>query len=47
LVAYPPCEAPNTLSPTLYFGVLPFGRVEGAEMTTPANSLPEIQGKGG
>lgn len=44
LVAYPPCDAPNTLSPTLYFG---FGIEEGAERITPENSEPEIHGRGG
>jgi hypothetical protein len=43
-VAYPPCEAPNTRSPTLYFGD---EEEEGVERTTPENSLPEIQGSGG
>ena len=32
------------MSPTLYFGFL---EEEGVERTTPANSEPEIQGKGG
>jgi len=47
LVAYPPWLAPNTVSPTLNFGVLPLGRDVGALRMTPENSEPDIQGKGG
>lgn len=44
LVAYPPCAAPKTRSPTVNLGL---ETEEGVEITTPANSEPEIQGRGG
>ena len=46
-VAYPPWDAPKTRSPTLNWGVLPPGSEDGTCRTTPANSDPAIQGKGG
>lgn len=43
-VAYAPWVAPKTRSPGLNLGR---EEVVGAEMTVPANSEPEIQGRGG
>src|SRR5262249_10881923 len=49
-VANAPCVAPKTRSPTLYLWdavAVMEGRIRGTATTVPANSVPDIQGKGG